>query len=667
MKMFFCLCFYCLSACKGYAQKDSLHNSTEDFSQQQITDSGRVRFLWLRADLYSLNAPDSALIYAQEGLVFARQKKISVYEGLCLLTIAKVFRNIGNYPKALETAFQSLNIFEHTGRQSEIAINILFIGEMNRLEGDYRQSLAYNFRAKSIAETIHEDRILIKVLSNIGHAYEQLDFLDSALLYAKQCFALCLSKKDIYNVGGCTNLIGDIYSQSDNAKQSMNFYKLSILYSDKIKDSITISKTYLGIAGLYKKQYKPDSCLYYSKRSLSIAQSGKFALQIMDASNFLTDYYKEKKVFDSAFYYQQLSIHAKDSLFSAQKIMQFQNISFSEQMRQQEIKEAEVRYRNKVSVYIMVGVIAGVLFVAIILWRNNRQKQKANTLLNKQKAEIEFQKTKAEVAFDELKSTQAQLVQSEKMASLGELTAGIAHEIQNPLNFVNNFSEVNAELITEMKGEIDKGNYEDAKIIADDIAENQQKINHHGKRADAIVKGMLQHSRNSSGKREPTNINALADEYLRLAYHGLRAKDKSFNATMKTDFDERIGHIPIIPQDIGRVILNMITNAFYAVTEKKKQLGETRLPDGQGYEPMVTVSTKKTGNSVSIRVKDNGNGIPQKNLEKIFQPFFTTKPTGQGTGLGLSLSYDIIKAHGGEIKAETKEGEGAEFIIVLPA
>jgi signal transduction histidine kinase len=254
---------------------------------------------------------------------------------------------------------------------------------------------------------------------------------------------------------------------------------------------------------------------------------------------------------------------------------------------------------------------------------------------------------------------QSQLIQREKMASLGELTAGIAHEIQNPLNFVNNFSEVNTELIAEMKEELTKGNIEEAKTIADDINDNEQKINHHGKRADAIVKGMLQHSRATTAKKELTDINALADEYLRLCYHGLRAKNKSFNATMKTDFNNTVGQINIVPQDIGRVILNLLTNAFYVVNEKKKQ----RL---ENYEPTVSVTIKKIGDKVEIRVADNGNGIPQKVLDKIYQPFFTTKPSGQGTGLGLSLSYDIIKSHGGEIKIETKEGEGAEFIIHLP-
>jgi signal transduction histidine kinase len=287
------------------------------------------------------------------------------------------------------------------------------------------------------------------------------------------------------------------------------------------------------------------------------------------------------------------------------------------------------------------------------------RKEELEKIVSERTSELRQQKEQVEQTLSELKATQAQLIQSEKMASLGELTAGIAHEIQNPLNFVNNFSEVNTELITEMNQAIEKGNFEEVKEISKDIEDNEKKIIFHGKRADAIVKGMLQHSRRSAGgEKEPTDINALADEYLRLAYHGLRAKDKTFNATMKTEFDETIGNINVIPQDIGRAILNLITNAFYAVSERKKM-------DGEGYEPTVIVGTKKTGNTVLIKVQDNGNGIPQKIVDKIFQPFFTTKPTGQGTGLGLSLSYDIVKAHGGEIKVDTKEGEGTIFIISL--
>jgi len=262
----------------------------------------------------------------------------------------------------------------------------------------------------------------------------------------------------------------------------------------------------------------------------------------------------------------------------------------------------------------------------------------------------------------ELKATQSQLIQSEKMASLGELTAGIAHEIQNPLNFVNNFSEVNVELVAELKLELEKGDIAEAIAIADDIAINEGKILQHGKRADSIVKGMLQHSRSSNGINEPTDINALADEYLRLSYHGLRAKDKSFNADFKTEFDASMPKINIIPQDIGRVLLNLINNAFYVVAERQKNLSGLE----ETYKPSVTIITKNLGDRIEISVMDNGNGIPEEIRNKIFQPFFTTKPTGEGTGLGLSLSYDIVKAHGGEIKAESLSGEGTTFVITLP-
>jgi len=305
--------------------------------------------------------------------------------------------------------------------------------------------------------------------------------------------------------------------------------------------------------------------------------------------------------------------------------------------------------------YTIFGLLLISILWVFIQYRSKRL-LKENRLLE---AKVNDRTTRLKQSFEELKATQSQLVQSEKMASLGELTAGIAHEIQNPLNFVNNFSDVNQELLLEMKDEIDKGNIHEAKALANDVIENEQKINHHGKRADAIVKGMLQHSRKTSGQKEPTDINALADEYLRLSYHGLRAKDKSFNATMKTDFDASLSQVKIIPQDIGRVILNLFNNAFYAVTQKKK----LNIP---GYEPTVSVSTNRLNGHIFIHIKDNGNGIPQNIVDKIFQPFFTTKPTGEGTGLGLSLAYDIVKAHGGELKVESTENEGSDFVIQLP-
>jgi two-component system, NtrC family, sensor kinase len=360
------------------------------------------------------------------------------------------------------------------------------------------------------------------------------------------------------------------------------------------------------------------------------------------------DYVKAKETYKSF-------ISLQDSILADQS--KFRTISFeTEQLiNDNEISIAQLEGQNKIASLtrnFIIGLAALLLLLVAGIYYRFHAKKKANLVLEK--------------TLSELKSTQSQLIQSEKMASLGELTAGIAHEIQNPLNFVNNFSEVNKELLVELKDEIKKGNIDEVNALADDVIANEEKINHHGKRADAIVKGMLQHSRSSSGKKEPTDINALADEYLRLAYHGLRAKDKSFNATMKTDLDESIGNINIIPQDIGRVILNLITNAFYVVNERQKAESGMLNAEGKAYEPTVSLTTKKIGDKVEIKVADNGNGIPQKILDKIFQPFFTTKPTGQGTGLGLSLSYDIVKAHGGELKVQTKERQGTEFIVYLP-
>ncbi len=301
------------------------------------------------------------------------------------------------------------------------------------------------------------------------------------------------------------------------------------------------------------------------------------------------------------------------------------------------------------------------LFVAAV-WAFIDYRGRSLVRQNKQLEDsVHERTTQLEQSLEELKATQRQLIQSEKMASLGELTAGIAHEIQNPLNFVNNFSEINTELLDEMEQELKAGNTSEALLIAEDIRENESKINAHGKRADAIVKGMLLHSRTSSGSKEPTDLNALTDEYFRLSYHGLRAKDKTFNATMRTDFDSSIGMANVIPQDMGRVLLNMFTNAFYSVSEKRKHADAS-------FEPMVCVNTKRAGDKIEIRIRDNGMGVPQKIIDKIFQPFFTTKPTGEGTGLGLSLSYDIVvKAHNGRLSIDTKEGEYAEFLIVIPA
>ncbi|HLX90182.1 MAG TPA: ATP-binding protein, partial [Puia sp.] len=347
-----------------------------------------------------------------------------------------------------------------------------------------------------------------------------------------------------------------------------------------------------------------------------------------------------------------LAMQADQQLNNIEKINQFKNIGFTQEERLRQLEVEKTAFKNKLRTYVLLSGLGVIIIIALLLYRNNRQRKKANVILVRQKEEIQN-------TLSELKATQQQLIHAEKMASLGELTAGVAHEIQNPLNFVNNFSDVNQELLDEMKLEIDNGNLEEVRVLAQYIIDNEEKINHHGKRADSIVRGMLQHSRTSTGVKEPTDMNALCDEYLRLAYHGFRAKDKEFIAKTETDFDSDLGKINVIPQEIGRVLLNLYNNAFYAVNQRLKMAGDD-------YSPMVSVSTKRSGNKITITIGDNGTGVPKNVVEKIFQPFFTTKPTGSGTGLGLSLSYDIIKAHGGEINVETGEGSGSKFIVQLP-
>ncbi|ASU31982.1 sensor histidine kinase [Mucilaginibacter xinganensis] len=328
------------------------------------------------------------------------------------------------------------------------------------------------------------------------------------------------------------------------------------------------------------------------------------------------------------------------------------------------------KFYNKYDNYFQLVTLAAFVWIFGKWANSNKQeeelriaaerKAELEALVNERTAELVKQKENLQEIVEELKATQDQLIQSEKMASLGELTAGIAHEIQNPLNFVNNFSEVSMELIDEMEEELNKGDKEEAIAIAADIKQNLEKIRHHGRRADGIVKGMLQHSRASSTTKEPADINKLADEYLRLSYHGLRAKDKSFNANLVTHFGDNLPLVNMVPQDVGRVLLNLFNNAFYAVQQKEKTAG----PD---FKPTVEINTAIKGKSLEIKVKDNGTGIPDEIREKIMQPFFTTKPTGEGTGLGLSLSYDIIvKGHQGKIDIATKEGEFTEFTILLP-
>jgi len=615
---------------------------------------------------------DSALYFNEQQLLLARKLGLKLWEADALDVAGYMLWNLGNYPRSLQYLLQAIKIADdpeteknlwriskftneqkrRTARLTVLGASHYDLGMLYDTTGYVQQKLFHYSEAEKIGKEINDHALLSLVYMNLGTSYLNRNKLDSALSFLQR--ALACSEKAEFGVyrGYILNEIGRTYllKENDLAKE---YFSKSILTNVEQGNLNDLADSYLSLADFFIKTSNEDSSLYYVKKGLNLYQTTGDRKGVITAYNFLFSIYTLRNNLDSAFKYQGLAMASKDSLYDTEKIKNFQNIGFDEQLRLQKLEEEKKAFQNRVKIFAMLIGLSVFLIIALILYRNNRQKQKANALLQRQKEKVES-------TLSELKSTQAQLVQSEKMASLGELTAGIAHEIQNPLNFVNNFSEVNKEMIAEMKEEIDKGNYKDVKLIANNIEENEEKILHHGKRADAIVKGMLQHSRVSTGQKEPTDINKLADEYLRLSYHGMRAKDKTFNATLKTDFDQSVGKINVVPQDIGRVLLNLFNNAFYAVKPPHPLKGEH-------YEPIVKVSTQKVGDKVEIKVADNGVGIPQKVVDKIFQPFFTTKPTGQGTGLGLSLAYDIVKAHRGDIKVETKEGEGAEFVIQLPA
>ncbi|MEP7107440.1 MAG: ATP-binding protein [Ferruginibacter sp.] len=657
---------------------------------RQKSDTTRIEILAGIASNYAFYPQyynvDSALSYANQALSLQQHVMASdeyeswtrnghSYQLINLQEmIASLFHSLGNYPKSLELRLDNLNLADKEKNKFFMVQALRNITYDYGAMKDYQHVLHYAKLADSLTGTSVENGQVPKleqwlVKYTIATAYYNLHLFDAALSYANKLEAIPESANYEDYLATKSLLLADIYEASGNKDSAFYFYRRTASISVAYTAGDILARARVGLARLFQKENRTDSALYYGLQAMAYIQNNQRSIQawgensnslIAELSPLIAELYKANNQADSAYKYLHLSVAIKDSLYNSDKIKQFQTLTFNEAARRQQLeqqsREAKLKYETRVKIYSLITGMALIVILAFILFRNNKQKQKANILLLNQKREIETTLT-------ELKTTQSQLIQSEKMASLGELTAGIAHEIQNPLNFVNNFSEVNKELLVEMKQEIDKGNTDEAKAIANDLIENEEKINHHGKRADAIVKGMLQHSRRSTGIKEPTDINALADEYFRLAYHGLRAKDKSFNATMKTEYDESIGNINIIPQDIGRVILNLITNAFYAASlAPKSGAGNTQ----HIREPAVWLSTKKVGDKVLISIKDNGPGIPQKVLDKIFQPFFTTKPTGQGTGLGLSLSYDIIKAHGGEIKVGTKDGEGAEFIIQLP-
>jgi signal transduction histidine kinase len=638
-----------------------------DSLQRQLTnardDTSRINAQIALCLLYRLGNTDSSLMYGQQALESAEKinyipGQISVLGFMCIVTEQR-----GNLPKSLELGFKALQLGQEYHLETLAGPALDGIGEAYIILKDYPKAINYLRRYIIINQEYgSNDEGLAYAYFDMGVAFAGLNQLDSASFYEQK--AIETFGKYKYEEPLVYQTIGDIKIKSGKLAEALRFYQKSLQIALKNNERRASAYAYNKIATFYKNNNNVDSALYYAHQGLEESKVINQKKTVLEAAALLSELYEPGDT-RASLQYLKIADAYKDSIFGAGNIEAVQTLVAREEERQKEIEIAKGAYQNQLKQYALIAGLAVLLIIAFFLYRNNQKEKRAKLLLQNKNEVIEQ-------TLSHLKTTQAQLIQSEKMASLGELTAGIAHEIQNPLNFVNNFSEVNKELIDEFEGERSKVNGErDEEMeteLLSDIKQNTEKIIHHGKRADAVVKNMLQHSRSSGTTKELTDINRLADEYLRLSYHGLLAKDKSFYADIKTDFDDNVGNINVIPQEIGRVLLNLYNNAFYAVSERQKTVGKE-------YEPAVSVSTKMDNGKVKVRVADNGNGIPQNIIDKIFQPFFTTKPTGQGTGLGLSLAYDIIKAHGGEIKVQTKEarpdepvgrGEGSEFIIQLP-
>jgi len=643
-----------------------------------------------------------------------------------LINVGLVLRVKGNYGESLEYLMESLKIGRQINDSIAIVESLLAMGFVYAFVEKWDDALSSQQQALAIYQQANDEWGIARIHNDMGVTYGLAGKLDSSMVYHQAALAIRLKLNDNYNTFASYLYIGDILAEQGKITEAIEYYEMGLPFGNQVGYKIAIVDAYLRLGDYYLQlseinnaKAKYEIALQKSREIGDLSGESRALLGLASLAMIKGDYSKanamlklaEKSVpetnlqirkeiykeiaetysklgaYEEAYLNSLSYSEIKDSVQSAEnisKITQLTNImKFENEMalkkesneKMMAIKQAQISRERMSRNIFLAGMIIAVVLVFITFIRFIEKKKLSNQLNE---------------SLSNLRAAQSQLIQAEKMASLGELTAGIAHEIQNPLNFVNNFSEVSAELLDEVREELVKTRHalspsvtefpakaadplNEAEAILTDIKQNLEKITHHGKRADAIVKGMLQHSRTSSGQKEPTDLNALADEYLRLSYHGLRAKDKSFNADFKTDFDPNLPKVEVIPQDFGRVMLNLITNAFYAVNERvKKDLEDIAEKDNENLEgrepikPLVIVTTKNLGNTIEISVKDNGSGIPNEIKNKIFQPFFTTKPTGQGTGLGLSLSYDIVKAHGGAFKVESLVGEGTTFIITLP-
>jgi two-component system NtrC family sensor kinase len=619
---------------------------------QARPDTERVMLLCQVSDQLWTQRTDSAAVYARKALALARRIGYRNGEGEALNRLGAALRE-SNLAQALELFQQSLRIAQATHDRALEAQNLRSIGIIYVYLRDRRQGLAYYFRALKLGKALHDEHRVVIELSNIGLAYDLFNQLDSARLFQERAYALAhrLHTPTNYILYG----LGNVARKEGEPRAARAFYRASISESKKVRHLRSLNFAYVGMATMYQLLGKIDSSVYYARLGCEAAQKNGFLRGVLNASTLLTHDFKMNGPADSALKYQSLMLVMKDTLFGQEKVMRLQSLNYREQQRTQEVVASQAALRAHYRTYALWAGLVGLLMLAVILGRHARQQSRAKEAL--------------EQSLAELKTAQDQLVQREKMAFLGELTAGIAHELQNPLNFVKNFAEVSTELVDEITGEHQditgqgpsRNTALEQEILAG-LKQNLQQISQHGQRATSIIKGMLEHSRTGTAQRQLTDLNALVEDSLRLAHQGLRTKDRDFEVQMKTTLASGLPAMLMVPLDLGRVLINLFTNAFHAMQQR-----QPRQPAGPAYRPELTVSTLAVPGGVEIRIRDNGTGMPAEVLAKVFQPFFTTKPVGEGTGLGLSLSHDIVTTgHGGTLRVESLEGQGTEFILRLP-
>ena len=620
------------------------------------SDPERVSLLCRISDQLWTQNTDSAAVYARRALMLARHIRDRRGEGAALNRLGAALRE-SNLARALEVFQQSLHIAQTTHDQALVAQNLRSIGIIYVYLRDQRQGLAYYFQALKIGQQLHDEYRVVIELSNIGLAYDLFSQLDSSQLYQERAYALArrLHTPTNYILYG----LGNVARKQGRFAQARAFYHESIIESKKVRHLRSLNFAYVGLATLYQITGRSDSSVYYARLGYQAAQTNGFLRGVLNASTVLTQNFKRHGLVDSALKYQSLMLVMKDTLFGQEKVMRLQSLNYREQQRAQAAADSQAALKAHYRTYALLAGVVGLLALALLLGRHGRQQERAKEALER--------------SLVELKTAQDQLVQREKMAFLGELTAGIAHELQNPLNFVKNFAEVSTDLVDEMSGsgeprDLTRNTVLEQEILAG-LKQNLQQISQHGQRATSIIRGMLEHSRTGTSQRKPTDLNALVEDSLRLAYQGLQAKERGFKAQLITSFAPELPLVLVVSLDMGRVLINLFTNAFHAVQQRQRQHAEVGSAGaGPAYQPEVMVTTAAVASGVEIRIRDNGAGMSDQVRAKIFQPFFTTKAVGEGTGLGLSLSHDVVTTgHGGSLTVQSREGEGTEFVVALPA